>query len=436
MRPVRISELLDDSDLRIPAYQRPYSWEPTTALRLVDDIAEAYEEASRDNVRRSYVMGSVILHRNDGVYDVVDGQQRLLTLRMVAALLNPVDDFELVGDEESPVVLAWASLRRRLLPLPEEKRRELLSFMLNRCEVVRVETDEPDEAFRVFDSQNYRGKPLAPHDLLKAHHLREMRDDTDAMKAAVVEVWESADDADLDRLFSTYLYRISRWSRGESAPGFRTQDIGMFKGISSSRVATPSARYHLAAQAAVPMLGAWSGGDSRSRENSRTRFQLDAPVAAGRPFFEFVEFMLSEVTQLASEAFAGPAANFGVYSHDALAARQQLIELSSRARYRYVSELYVAALLYYTNKFGDEKVDEARHALFSWAYSLRVDLSRVQFRSIDNRARGQGDTQTAFGLIRNGQSSIALHQLPTSTKPYREGHEGSLVEYIKNGFNA
>ncbi|VTM47205.1 Uncharacterised protein [Klebsiella pneumoniae] len=41
--------------------------------------------------------------------------------------------------------------------------------------------------FRVFDSQNYRGKPLAPHDLLKAHHLREMHDESAAMKVAVVE---------------------------------------------------------------------------------------------------------------------------------------------------------------------------------------------------------------------------------------------------------
>ena len=39
-------------------------------------------------------------------------------------------------------------------------------------------TDDVDEAFRVFDSQNYRGKALAPHDLLKAHHLREMREET------------------------------------------------------------------------------------------------------------------------------------------------------------------------------------------------------------------------------------------------------------------
>lgn len=69
---------------------------------------------------------------------------------------------------------------------------------------MRIVTDDIDEAFRVFDSQNYRGKPLAPHDLLKAHHLREMHDESAAMKVAVVEAWEAVNDEDLDRLFSTF----------------------------------------------------------------------------------------------------------------------------------------------------------------------------------------------------------------------------------------
>ena len=220
-------------------------------------------------------------------------------------------------------------------------------------------TDDPDEAFRVFDSQNYRGKPLLPHDLLKAYHLREMRGESDAMREALVEVWQSVPDAELDRLFSTYLWRIKRWTRGLSAPTFATRHVDAFKGLTAKSATTPGARYHLAAQAAVPMLAAWVEQSNESdRTAGRTRFQIDAPVVAGRSFFEMVTFMLAELRRLRHEGFdeqyadQGKEKSWGTFA----STDDEFRELSSRARYRYVSELYLAALLYYTNKFGDTEI--------------------------------------------------------------------------------
>jgi hypothetical protein len=86
VRVVTVGELLDEG-LTIPSYQRPYSWEPSTALQLFDDIREAFRaEKALPNADQtqgpSYVLGAVILHRdNENVQiHVVDGQQRLLTL--------------------------------------------------------------------------------------------------------------------------------------------------------------------------------------------------------------------------------------------------------------------------------------------------------------------------------------------------------------------
>lgn len=77
---VTVDELLKQG-LRIPNYQRPYSWEVSTALQLVDDLSEALRETERKDI--PYVLGAIILH-DDGEYlNVVDGQQRLLTLRMI-----------------------------------------------------------------------------------------------------------------------------------------------------------------------------------------------------------------------------------------------------------------------------------------------------------------------------------------------------------------
>jgi hypothetical protein len=424
---VCVGQLLKQ-DLRIPHYQRPYSWDVATALQLLDDIADARTDQPSSGV--PYVLGTVILHAVGDGFDVVDGQQRLLSLQMILRCAEGQDDHAVFGTAaraDSPVTTVWKALEGRLKAQSSGKRRELTGFIRERCQLVRVVTHEIDEAFRVFDSQNYRGKSLAPHDLLKAHHLREMRDETDAMKTAVVENWESVSDEDLDRLFSTYLYRIACWSEGERAQGFTAHDIGMFKGISPRNARSPSARYHLAAQAALPMLNLWGASSSAGddRDAGRTRFQLDAPLLAGRPFFEMVAFMLEELQRLKREGFPDGWEPFASYD------RATLQERPARSRYRYVSELYMAALLYYTNRFSEDDISAVRERLFAWAYTLRVAQLRVQLASVDKLGRGDGGGLSAFVLLRNASSGRVVHQLPASSASRGEEHEAQLAQLLK-----
>lgn len=413
--------LLLKEQLKIPNYQRPYSWEISTALQLVDDLSEALRDSERKDV--PYVLGAVILHQDGDNLNVVDGQQRLLTLRMIIAALDPKNHpISVSGNRENPnnpVSLVWVELQRRLSQLEEKDKDNFLDFIRHNCQLVRIVTDDIDEAFRVFDSQNYRGKPLAPHDLLKAYHLREMRDESAAMKIAIVEAWECVKDNELDRLFSTFLYRISRWSRGDSALEFAIRDIGIFKGIAShpQKSFLPNQRYHLAAQTAMPLLNAWTTSHANDARNAgRSRFQLDAPIIAGRGFFEMVTFMLNELKMLETEDINTNFKKFG----------------PSQSRYRYVYELFIAALLYYTNKFGDDELNEARNRLFTWAYNLRIELLRVQFISADNRARGKSDVDNSpFVLLRNAMTGSVIRKLPILSEPYNDNHEKELVAFIK-----
>lgn len=428
VRRVSVGELLDE-DLFIPSYQRPYSWEPWTALQLLDDIVTARRAGeSRGGANApsetSYVLGAVILHRDPDGHglNVVDGQQRLLTLIMILGILDrgdspdPEVDPRHGEDPNAPIVLA----RRRLAGRVRDMRSDpaqvaqvalLATFIRNRCELIRVETDDADEAFRVFDSQNYRGKALRPHDLLKAFHLREMRGESDAMKLALVETWELTPDADLDRLFSTYLWRIRQWSRGLSAPPFSSRHVDAFKGITRNAARTPSAQYHLAAQATVPLLASWNAQpEDEERIAARSRFQLDAPVQAGRFFFEMVTFMLAELQRLRGEGYAG------IDRDDFASTDKYLRELPSRSHYRYVSELYLAALLYYTNKFGDVELPEAKRILMRWSYGLRTRLRRVQMSSVNNLARDPAPGQSAFVLLRSAERPAELRRLTTDVE--------------------
>lgn len=102
---VTVEELLKQ-DLRIPNYQRPYSWEVLTALQLVDDVAEALRDPLRHDV--PYVLGAVILHQEGGYLHIVDGQQRLLTLRMILALLDTAQyGMVLPTEGQTTVSLVW-----------------------------------------------------------------------------------------------------------------------------------------------------------------------------------------------------------------------------------------------------------------------------------------------------------------------------------------
>jgi hypothetical protein len=410
VRRVSVGELLSEA-LWIPPYQRPYSWHPGTALQLLDDIRLAFRADVRAG-EASYVLGAVILHRDGETLNVVDGQQRLLTLTMLLDILDVAaagSDAHIpagaIEDPAAPVVVARQRLTSRV-KLMEDDPEHLAAFVREGCELIRVETDDADEAFRVFDSQNYRGKALLPHDLLKAYHLREMQGDSDAMKAALVETWESVDDSDLDRLFSTYLWRIRQWSRGLAAPPFSIRNIGAFKGLTTKTADTPAARYHLAAQATIPLLTSWATLiTTDDRTASRSRFQLDAPVQAGRSFFEMVSFMLAELRRLRREGYAEDG--WDVYASTDV----DFDEESSKSQFRYVSELYLAALLYYTNKFGDTELRESKRLLFRWAYSLRTRLRRVQMVSINNHARDLTDGKSPFVLVRNADGPSDLRRL-------------------------
>ena len=69
--------------LRIPSYQRSYSWTESQVRDLLKDTAY---------LEKDYLMGTVILHchqEGDKTYlDIVDSQQRLVTLCIYLYCLN------------------------------------------------------------------------------------------------------------------------------------------------------------------------------------------------------------------------------------------------------------------------------------------------------------------------------------------------------------
>lgn len=200
---------------KIPSYQRPYSWEKENVQQLLEDIQEAHQ-----NEDVEYFIGSLITieRKEDQLYDVVDGQQRLTTLNIILARfkehisnpaikldlqnrLLPEDPFEEVAtpprltlrkrdqDFFLKYVLKAQSLDDGKLKKLEKPQRHLIEnaavvdefcsektedelkaltkYILKSVYVVFVTTNSFKSAYRLFNVLNARGLPLSNADLIK-----------------------------------------------------------------------------------------------------------------------------------------------------------------------------------------------------------------------------------------------------------------------------
>ncbi|RZT06300.1 Protein of unknown function DUF262 [Duganella sp. CF402] len=397
---ISVKKLLCDQTLFIPSYQRPYKWTIKNVNQLFADIAA-------HQTRQSYRLGTIVFHRDAKGRNIVDGQQRIITLLLaVRALLNNPQKFgsahlrELAAGMFKPEFsseISKANIYKNYHEIMRIVAREdfteaLTDFLLTRCEVVTFELDDVSEAFQFFDSQNARGRDLDPHDLLKAYHLREF-DDADAhLMAASVARWESTDTGELKKLFAHYLYRVRSWCRGEPARYFSKDDILLFKGVSLSKseqhpYVAPLRLVHQAAE--FP-------------------FQLDQIIINGRRFFEMMTHYQDKMTRIRGKA---PLAGL---SESAAGIIKMLNTYPGRkgSGDAYVRQMFDCLLMYYMDKFGAAGLSHAVEKIFIWAYSLRLKREAVQLASMDNHVLENNLFKTLRDAVHPGEFlSCSLPQI-------------------------
>lgn len=72
--------VISASEFEVPPYQREYSWRE-------DEVREFFEDIQRSLEEETYFLGLIILTDEDGKKNIVDGQQRIVTLTLLAAAL-------------------------------------------------------------------------------------------------------------------------------------------------------------------------------------------------------------------------------------------------------------------------------------------------------------------------------------------------------------
>ena len=395
----KVGELLKEGNLRIPSYQRSYKWNRKHIRNLFYDLRDAMG-------KKEYQIGSVILHENDGYLDIVDGQQRLISISLFLHLLDSLENYkganQLLSAEEfgelscyhaSENYNEWENLTQLV---GENQSKDICNFLLENCSVsvITMPQERLSEAFQLFDSQNNRGKSLEPHDLLKAYHLRKQYSEDEK----IVEKWEQfVEDKDLSlkELFDKHLFRMRRWSRGEtgltnkrygSYLRFTEDFIDDFKGVDLNQN--------------FPYLELY-------RHIENLPMSITMPIIDGSKFFEYIESAhetIKEHKDFLNEELGFSDIPEGEEKNLVYPEGMLNIYNSSKGRYLKCHNIFLNICSLFADRFGkDELSKEIVETLFIWSYYPRVKSKAIYDATVGKYAAGgsfrQKETQKLFQLL-------------------------------------
>lgn len=364
-------------NLIIPDYQRPYKWTDKNITDLILDTQKSIEE-SRKYTNFKYRIGTIILHKNENdEYEIVDGQQRILSFLLLKLYFNPNYTCTLLNTLYSNKI-TQKNLHDNFKIINEwfSSVDEVVKSMFNQAlksilEVVVIIVDKIDEAFQLFDSQNTRGRALYPHDLLKAYHLREIHDKYE-MQSAVVK-WESKNPKAIRELFDLYLFPIWNWAKCRKCGNFTSADIDIYKGIEEKYGYTYARR----ANKAMPY------------------FLLTEPFISGSNFFEMVDHYMQMLHNIKEEIVTNPAFHnikMIMTNGKDVGSAEELDKVfkSSSIGLNHARNLFLCTLLCYYDRFHNFDIMAVKK-LFTWAMMIRVDMQHLGFDTINRYAIGLDD---------------------------------------------
>lgn len=216
--------------LQIPDYQRIYCWEEENVKQLLDDVFSHLQNQDKSDV--PYRLGSIILHKNGFKYDIIDGQQRLVTLSL---LMYELGLYPKLLDEKfsSCRSIEYVAYNKTIISKYVKRhpdsihnvRAKILQYL--EFSVLVLQNASLDLAYTFFSNRNSRGVALSDYDLLKAHHLRYIPTSAEHQAMQAATSWNKMieesrkpsntrnenDDPDYVTTLDTYIYRLRKWMR-------------------------------------------------------------------------------------------------------------------------------------------------------------------------------------------------------------------------------
>lgn len=162
------SEIIDfagllDKNLVIPDYQRPYVWNENHIKTLLKDI-----ESSENKT----LLGSIVLYEikkdNETICEVIDGQQRLTTIKLILMALDK-DNENFLKNAKYYHQISHINIKKNYDFLKEYLKNKTNFYeKLEKINFICISTIDAKNEFLFFDNINTKGKKLENYDLIKA----------------------------------------------------------------------------------------------------------------------------------------------------------------------------------------------------------------------------------------------------------------------------
>ncbi|MCH5318948.1 MAG: DUF262 domain-containing protein [Paramuribaculum sp.] len=196
----------DVKTYRIPIYQRNYAWDEDQISALIKDVKDAFDK-DPDSV---YYIGTLVtFKRDESVYEVIDGQQRLTTIFLILKALGqknidskltyssrPISAKTLsklpeITDEYDFMIKKGYDYAKSALTefIPDSMFERFKNYFLENVIIIHYNVPKDVDLNHYFEVMNSRGEQLEKHEIVKSQIYGILDNETDRIKFS--RIWDA-----------------------------------------------------------------------------------------------------------------------------------------------------------------------------------------------------------------------------------------------------
>ena len=215
-----VNRLLNEDTYAIPLYQRNFAWTYDEIEQLLNDVADAVQE-NRDN----YYIGTLVVNKENGIFKIIDGQQRTTALNLIALALKHEFGFdrlkavnlkfparkksneniqylftkqEISEGDENELTRGYGYAKDALKKVLEERHlnpQSFVDYLFENVIIFRSILPEDLDLNLYFERFNSRGEQLEAHEILKAQMMAKFGEDQE-MAQKFARIWDACAEFD------------------------------------------------------------------------------------------------------------------------------------------------------------------------------------------------------------------------------------------------
>lgn len=215
-----VNRLLNEDSYAIPLYQRNFAWTYDEIEQLLNDVADAFQEQ-----RANYYIGTLVVNEENGLFKIIDGQQRTTALNLIALALKHEFGFDrlravnlifparkksneniqklftkqkISENDENELTRGYRHAYDALKKVLEERQFESQSFfnyLFDKVIIFRSLLPNDLDLNLYFERFNSRGEQLEAHEILKAQMMAKFGEDQE-MAQKFARIWDACAEFD------------------------------------------------------------------------------------------------------------------------------------------------------------------------------------------------------------------------------------------------